>query len=201
MVNIVSNNCIGGYLYSDNLKIEHQNPFVWCSINLDNFCKLIKYYNEINFNNIECSLLTNNSGICKQGSMTPKIVIDNMVEINYFHYIKNEKYKTPTKISGYVMYNNIEDYTVSLYKERVKRMTDQPLFIWDVTQAQWYNEEQINVTEMLETIKSEYKIVVYQPNVVEQVKDNIIILNKTNSSFEVNTSAKNIYQKIKDNFI
>ena len=93
--NIISNDCVGAYIYRDCLNTDNLNPFVWCSIDIENFSKLIENYDNINFKNIKCDLITNNSGVCKLGSLTPKINIDNIVDVNYFHYIYDKSIKLP----------------------------------------------------------------------------------------------------------
>lgn len=86
-MNIIANDCAGAYIYKDHLKRDFMNPFIWSSIDIANFIKLIEFYNTIDFKNIQCKLIFNESGICKQKSYIPKIIIDNQIEVNYFHYI------------------------------------------------------------------------------------------------------------------
>jgi uncharacterized protein (DUF1919 family) len=85
-MNIISNDCVAGYIYTKQLKTEFINPFAWSSMNIDNFCNLIKNFDTINYQNINCQLIINKSGVCELGSIIPQIIIDNKVEVNYFHY-------------------------------------------------------------------------------------------------------------------
>jgi uncharacterized protein (DUF1919 family) len=110
-MNIISNDCLGAYVYQDQLRVGFQNPFIWSSIDIENFLQLISDYDNLELKRIECYLQLNDSGICKQGSYTPKIIIDNKVEVNFFHYIQSEKHERPIKDSGYTMYKYIVDYT------------------------------------------------------------------------------------------
>ena len=41
-MNIISDSCIGAYLYRDCFKIGYNNPFCWSIIGLYSFCKLSK---------------------------------------------------------------------------------------------------------------------------------------------------------------
>jgi uncharacterized protein (DUF1919 family) len=36
-MNIIANDCAGAYLYRDSMKTEFLNPFIWSSIDIDNF--------------------------------------------------------------------------------------------------------------------------------------------------------------------
>lgn len=170
------------------------NPFIWCSIDFENFCKLIQNYNNLNFNNIDCELINNNSGICKQNSLTPKIIIDNKVEVCYFHYIQNEKYLIPTKKDGYTQCKDIIHYTLDCYKRRISKMEERPIFIWDVTKCKWYNKKQENPIDILKTFSKDYTIIVYSSKVLTDIDNTLILLNKANDDFEVNQSASNIYK-------
>ena len=193
-MNIIANDCAGAYIYRDSLKCDFMNPFIWSSIDIENFSKLIQNYDTLDFKNIKCELIHNESGICKQGSYIPKVTIDNQVEVGYFHYIQNDKYTTPTKIDGYTMCNDIIKYTVDSYMRRIEKMTEHPIFIWDVTKCKWYNKSNINPVDVFKKITTDYSIVIYSPFLENAVNSNLILLNKKNGSFEVNVSASNIYK-------
>ena len=198
-MNIIANDCAGAYMYQDQYKCDFMNPFIWSSINIENFQKLIKLYDVLDFKNIESELIVNTSGICKQNSLIPKLIIDNKIEVNYFHYIQNEAYKTPTKVQGYTMYNNIEQYTVDCYERRLNKMTERPIFIWDVTKAKWYNMNNIKPVNAFKNI-SDYTIVVYSLEIQTDMFSNPITLHKSNDDFEVNQSAANIYKLYLKNY-
>ena len=197
--NIISNDCVGGYIYKDWLKTDNQNPFIWSSIDIENFIKIVKCYDDIDFRNIKCELVLNNSGICKQGSLIPKIIIDDDIEVNYFHYICDKAFKAQTSRSGYTLYENIISYTIEAYNRRLTRMVERPTFIWDVTRIKWYNKTGKEPLDTFEKIETDSPIIIYQPNIINSKKGNITLLNKTNGSFEVNVSAKNIYNNILKN--
>jgi hypothetical protein len=199
-MNIIANDCAGAYIYKDCIRCDFMNPFIWSSIDIDNFLKLIKNYDELNFRNIKCELIENNSGICKNKSMIPRITIDDSVNIHYFHYIQNDKYSTPTKVEGYTMYKDIITYTIDCYIRRLNKTKEQPIFIWDVTKAIWYNKNRIDPFESFNNIKSNYNIIIYSPTVKSETKSNIILLNKSNGDFEVNVSGSNIYNKVLKNY-
>lgn len=86
-MNLIANNCLGALMFSTSIKSEFPNPFMWSSIDIDNFCRLIKNYDTLNFENIKCELVVNNSKtICEQGTTVSKILIDDTVSVYYFHY-------------------------------------------------------------------------------------------------------------------
>ena len=78
-------------------------------------------------------------------------------------------------------------------------MVERPTFIWDVTRIKWYNKTGKDPLDTLEKIETDSPIIIYQPNIVNSKKGNITLLNKTNGSFEVNVSAKNIYNNVLKN--
>jgi uncharacterized protein (DUF1919 family) len=52
-MNIISNNCFGGYIYKNVLKEQYSTPFIWNRIYNNDLITLLKNFNKINFNNIE----------------------------------------------------------------------------------------------------------------------------------------------------
>ena len=195
-MNIISNDCVAAYIYQNHLKTEFKNPFIWHSIDIENFSKLVESYDDIDFRNIKCELINNDTGICKKESLTPKIIIDNLIEVNYFHYIQDSNFKEPTKMSGYTFYNDIVEYATDLYNKRLLKMTESPVFIWDVTKIKWYNKEGNAPLDVFKSMSPKYNLIIYQPFITNGKDGNIILLRKTNSGFEVNVSAKYIYNNV-----
>lgn len=195
-MNLISNDCIGAYLYRDCFKTEYKNPFIWSSINIDNFLILYEFYDRIDFSSYKCDVVVNNSGICKQNSLIPKIIIDNKVEVNYFHYIQDEKYNQPTRNDGYTLINDVKGYAIDCYKERLNLMNETPIFIWDVTSCKWYNKSGKNPVSVFNKISDKYQLIIYSDSVKTDINGRVTTLYKTNGSFEVNVSANNIYNKI-----
>ena len=88
-MNIISNDCTAGFIYKE-INEEFKNPFIWTSIDIDNFIKLIENYDTLNFNNISIKLELNTSKIGVQNEKCPIITIDNKVDIHYFHHFQKE---------------------------------------------------------------------------------------------------------------
>lgn len=193
-MNIIANDCAGAYLYQDQYKCDFMNPFIWNSIDFTNFCQLIQYYDTLNFNHIECVIETNNSGICFQKSLCPKIIIDNKVEVNYFHYIEDKRYSSPTKVKCYTAIDDVKKYAIDCYNRRLEKMSGEPIFIWDVTKIKWYNKLSENPIDRIKEINSKYTVIIYSPKVKTDLNATPILLNKINGDFLVNQSAANIYK-------
>ena len=51
-MNIITNNCLYGF-FCKQRKLQYQNPFVWNMINSKDFERLIRYYDELNFEDVE----------------------------------------------------------------------------------------------------------------------------------------------------
>jgi len=73
-------------------------------------------------------------------------------------------------------------------------MSREPIFIWDVTKAQWYNKHNENPVDKIKNINSDYTVIIYSSKVKTNLSTNPILLNKSNGDFEVNQSAANIYK-------
>ena len=120
-MNLITNCCIGGDYYNE-MKLEYNNPFIWVIIKPNDMIQLIGNFNKLNFNNIK--LLS--SEFSNEKRQCFKLNIDNLVDIHYPHYLKNEYYKEiqygSTDTSVDVLYYKIEDYIIETYKRRLNRM-------------------------------------------------------------------------------
>lgn len=195
-MNIISNDCVAGYIYTKQLKVQFVNPFAWSSMNLENFSKLIDGYDTLNFKNIECNLIINNSTVCELGSTIPQITIDNAVEVNYFHYQQSQKHNIPTKVYGYKYYNDMINYATDEYFKRLNRMQENPIFIWHITPNMWYNPQKQNPTEMFKKLNSHYTIIVFGANLKNKTENNIIMLNDAQRRTEIHKSGEYIYKNL-----
>lgn len=144
-MNIISNGCLGGYFYRDILKQEYSSPFIWCVVRPRSMLNLIKYYDEINFNNAELQkddFYHNNKTLdCF------KIIVDNKVVIHYTHHHFSSKYTVPTKINCDVFYNKMWELVNRNYTKRIARMTEKPVFLL-LDGKDFYNlEEDIRLLE------------------------------------------------------
>ena len=115
MKNIISNNCLGGYVYRDILKEEYQNPFIWTRLDNTDLINLLENFDTLNFKNIE---------LFKESNKLEKfrLKIDNKIKLQFNHYLFDSKYDKPTIIGIDVHYNKIWEYIVNVYLRRLNRM-------------------------------------------------------------------------------
>jgi hypothetical protein len=111
--NIVTNNCIGGFIYRDILNCEYQNPFIWSLI--FNFNYFAQDFNNINFDNFK---LINSNNI-PNGY---ELIIDNKYFIKYIHCYFDKTKTVPSIVDTCVKYNKIDEYIIEKYLKRLKRM-------------------------------------------------------------------------------
>lgn len=138
--NIVCNNCVGARLY-ERLGIEFKNPFMWCVINPKDFRILMREWDTIDFSNYELKYGT------LKGKKSYYIKIDGKVDVWYIHYIKNARYKKPTKINHVdLMYCDIEKYIKEKYESRLARMKSKPTFMCVIHDNWYYTNEEIKNT-------------------------------------------------------
>lgn len=155
-MNIISNTCVGAWIYKKYLDKPYSNPFMWNVIDYDSMYNLIKNYNKINFNNIKIvkDKIRNN---------TYAIIIDNLITVRYIHYRYDET-KTVPEVKGVdIYYNKIDEYVKEKYLTRLKLIKENPIFIvGSIIKAQLYTEAQIrNICEL----NSPYKIIIANNNI------------------------------------
>lgn len=56
-MNIISNNCCGADIYTNVLKTEFSNPFIWSLLFPNDFIYLYENYDSINFKNIDLAIM------------------------------------------------------------------------------------------------------------------------------------------------
>lgn len=129
MNNIISNNCLGGYIYQHILHQPYQNPFIWSLFyNPDSYIDMIDHWSDINFANIQ---------IGKDGDeMTNNwyIKIDNQYKVNYIHVVFSATTLSPsitphktdgrpkTLVGENIYYCKPWEYIAEKYISRLKRM-------------------------------------------------------------------------------
>ena len=201
-MNIISNNCVGAGIYKE-LNTEYNNPFMWCFITGNNFYKLIKEYDTINFHNIKVynSILDKD---VRAYDNTYSINIDNKLYAHYIHYICDSNYDTPTKKSDItgehsrdILYKDAKLLCINNYNKRLARMNEEPLFI--VTQSKYSSWDDIRNCMYL---KSKYKRIflipqkfIYDYNNVD--KNCEIIIQPESGCKWVNEKAKYILSNSK----
>ena len=150
-MNIISNSCLGSFIYRDILKSPYQNPFCWNVIDDESLIYLIQNYDNINFKNFE---------LVKDEHNNFYIIIDNKVKAWYIHY----RYSTTDKIIRHegedVFYTKIMEYINDCYQRRLERMiisNENPIFVlgtsWD------FGKVHYELVKKIANIKTKYKII------------------------------------------
>ena len=117
-MNIISNRCIGAYIYRDIIKTKFQNPFVWSRINKQYFNYLFEHYSIINFYNYELGKIDDELSMFY-------LNIDNKVRVEYRHIVFDADCKEQKNIK-----NTPWELVVSNYDKSLKRMKAEPLFFY-----------------------------------------------------------------------
>ena len=129
-MNIISNNCVGGFLY--NIKKEkYKNPFIWMRVTGESLKHLILDYDKIDFTNYE---------LTKDNNWNFSIIVDNYITIHYSHYKFDAKYNKPTKVDNCIRSNKIWAYIIEKYEVRCKEMVEKPIFVIDAWNGM-YNDQ------------------------------------------------------------
>jgi len=151
MYNLISQNCLCGDIYKNNLKIDYQNPFVWCVITFENMYNLISKWDNINFLNYELK---------KDKNWNFSLNIDNKVNIQYVHYKFSYNDSTIRKNGVDVFYNKIWEYIIEIYEKRIQKMLnnkENPLFCicnFDtIYKDAIYTKEQLQILSKFNNVK------------------------------------------------
>ena len=124
---IISNNCISGFLQRDYFKQAYNNPFIWTTIEPNDFINLVLNFDSINFKKFE---------LFKDKDWNFFLNIDNCFDVRFTHYKFNANTSKLT-IGGPnkndIFYNKIWEYIVEKYTSRLNRMLtvkEEPTFLW-----------------------------------------------------------------------
>ena len=181
-MNIISNNCTGGFIYKKLLKTEYENPFIWCRLFNDEFLYLMQNYDNINFHNYEIGKHSN-----KLVNLTNPfyIKIDDKISINYTHYYFDINANKPAIIKTDFFYCKIWETILKNYEKRLLRMEGKPVFIFNDdgdysvfgTNKTWVDV----VPQIIElATKIDNKIIIISNHHSEIKENNLLILNSKN---------------------
>lgn len=173
---IICNNCLGARLYMEH-EYEFNNPFMWNCIEPDEFIKLIKTFNDINFNNPKFELVQKNNK-----TYVNAIIGDN-INFNFIHYLYDESYDEPIKVNADILYKDILIYAKNKYFERLSRMLNNKIFIFNT--AHFLSDEHF--------IKSNGNIYLNELNKLGKTNNIIVLLDKKHKYQKKNINFKIIY--------
>ena len=164
-MNIISNNCCGGYFY-DSLNQRQLNPFRFCWFDAESCFNIINNYDKINFNNYE---------LTKDSKWMFYLNIDSQINVCMYHHHFDINYKTPTKVGENIRYCKIWEYIIEQYERRVKLMTEEPVFIIDAGSFNGWTEQKIE--KFLElNFNRPTVLIVHQNKFQNKNKDNLKVL-------------------------
>lgn len=161
-MNIITSNCLGGFIYRDVLNQEYQNPFIWTKfLNNEMFIDFVDNFKNINFDNVmiekEGDGLTNNF----------ITVIDDKYFLKNSHIyfsILDSVPRIDNRVYCNTYYNRPWEYILEKYEKRLKRMTMENIVIclYELT----FTEEQI--LKLIDVCKNHnYKCLIFAQNKIE----------------------------------
>lgn len=118
MFNLIGNNCLPGFIYKNTHTI-YNNPFMWNVIDLDDLCKMMEYFDEINWFNVTLREQTSSN---PGWDNTYILRIDDLIDVHYIHDRFDPSCNTPVHKGVNVHYNCIWEYLIQKYFTRLKRM-------------------------------------------------------------------------------
>lgn len=126
-MNLISNRCLGAYIYRDILKEKYENPFIWTGMYKDDYKYLMEHFEDINFKNFK---IKENPYNLPQKTFLG-IVIDDKVRVNYSHIRQQAGALKPIIKGTYIFVDDREKYIREKYLERLKRMYEhKPIFVF-----------------------------------------------------------------------
>lgn len=123
-MNLITNRCLGAFIYRDILHIPYNNVFMWTGISCLDFNTLFEDYDFIDFNK------TSIDAINRKEYKGFYLIIDGKVRVNYSHVLYDKSAQVPIVRGTNIYYNKPWKYIVEKYSERLKRMVEPPTFIY-----------------------------------------------------------------------
>ena len=202
-MNIISNNCIGGFIYRDILHTRYTNPFIWTAITDKNlFLDFCENFDKINLENIKPTIDTTSKELKNRNAL----LIDNKYTLCFHHVWEDENYETPTLVKNWgaginVCCKNPIIYIKEKYLERLGRMSkdDTKLFVFYDAGSPFQN---ISKLETVCENQNCYGIILTSLDL--KINSNRILLLKTDDNWAKGDWAPIIikhFSKIIENFI
>ena len=167
MFNIISNNCVAGRYY-ELCKQQFPNQFMWNLIKLSDFIKIIKNYDNIDFNNIQLLFTNNEMHKDHSNDKCSTIILNDINTKVYFihhHYCEDHKSKKVNRINcnveyeitGYDILTYIKNKWITRLRRNIKNNI-KPIFVYCDTDSLKFigpcDFEQINAGYRAESEKN-----------------------------------------------
>lgn len=131
-MNIITNNCLYGF-FCKQRKLQYQNPFVWNLINSKDFERLIRYYDELDFEDVEIKAnkdIHDGYGSPMVNLYSCSIYLKHNIRIQFNHYKYDPKCLTPKVATPDVFYYRNFEYCWDKWHERASRISEAPIFVY-----------------------------------------------------------------------
>lgn len=177
-MNLVGNSCVSAFIMRDCFKQEFNNPFCWAKIDFNSMYNLISKWDSIHFDKVDF-IKSNN---CYNA------IIDDVVKVQYIHYIEDNKRNEISFEKSNVIGPNILDYVKTKYFSRLAKMKEPPTFLLAAGYWQEYyvNDNQI---EKLLDLNSKYTIIVSMPHSKMNVMKSTNNIKIHNHSFKMGSDG------------
>lgn len=152
-MNLVGNSCVSSYINRDFLHVKYINPFCWCIMDFDSCYNLVKYWDELDFNNFD---------LIKDDNWMFSIVIDGKVTVQYVHYIFDKNASNLIKNPPDVRWNRIWEYICTKYIERIQKIkSEPPIFLFATANNGLSRHKPFTLEQQkkLANLDTEYKII------------------------------------------
>lgn len=186
-MNIICNNCVGARLY-EVTKQQFPNPFMWMSIDYDDFIKLIENYDSIDFNNPTFELETYKNNDYE----SVLVILDNDIKLHYIHYIQDNSKDTPVKeLNTNILYKDILLYASIKWKNRLNRSKEEPIFLYSFNyMLPEYTTYKIILDKLLNIKDKQVMILIHEGITIDrEISNNIKIVYCKNEIMELNGGA------------
>lgn len=188
-MNIVSNTCIGAYITRDIIKEQYQNPFQWNIIDYDSLKLLIENWYSIKSFDIQATI--------QKGHDYPTVILNNVIKIEYLHIKLKSKRSSENRNDIFIDDDKIIDYTISKFKERLRRLNDEPLFIIQNQPHHNITGNKNNLINFYNTVKTHFPIIILTDDKSIVSKNNILVFHVKTGLDAPQNMAKLVGQLLK----
>ena len=187
-MNIISNTCLGARLYQLN-KCQYTNPFMWNIIESSSMVNLINMLDGRTDGLVKIQIRKSDylskrdkyrQIFARRHEMIPttfKLIVNDIINIEYVHYIFSAKDNTPVKRDINIYYNRIWEYIIGKYIERTKRMmvsNELPKFVITTAEPSYSIDKQYELINCIN--KTPFKMCLITNDMTDGVNGNCKII-------------------------
>ena len=189
-MNIICNNCVGARMYECAHK-QFPNPFMWNAINAYDFIKLINEFDTIDLNkpNIELEQYLN------QDKQSVLITLDNDVKLHFIHYMLDKTKDVLIKEKNTnILYKDILKYATDKWFNRLKRLNEEPTFMFSFNYMKTTNDVYEDVLYKLLNITNKQIIIICHDcvDIQQNYSGNIRVIRLDSQTMSLDTGLSKI---------